>query len=198
MLTVRYFIAVWTLLTIPPAIVLWYVIHPFARAWRRIGMIATYTVLMVPVSGFMWLLWEMRVKLIGIDWGTQPLLLALGGVAAVAGAWITRARRLHLTHHILVGGPELSLSDRGQLLNEGIYARVRNPRYIESVCFVLAFACVANHSGTWVLTILFLPALQLIVLLEESELRDRFGAEYADYCRRVPRWIPRARRHAST
>jgi protein-S-isoprenylcysteine O-methyltransferase Ste14 len=28
------------------------------------------------------------------------------------------------------------------------------------------------------------------VLLEERELRDRFGAEYDAYCRRVARYLP--------
>ena len=30
-----------------------------------------------------------------------------------------------------------------------------------------------------------------VVLLEEPQTRRRFGADYDDYCRRVPRWIPR-------
>src|SRR5436189_6120090 len=30
-----------------------------------------------------------------------------------------------------------------------------------------------------------------VVLYEEPTLRARFGEEYASYCRRVPRWIPR-------
>jgi protein-S-isoprenylcysteine O-methyltransferase Ste14 len=38
----------------------------------------------------------------------------------------------------------------------------------------------------------------VLVLLEERELRDRFGAEYEEYCRQVPRWIPgRSRRAAA-
>jgi protein-S-isoprenylcysteine O-methyltransferase Ste14 len=191
MASVRYFIAVVMLLSIPPAIAMWCVIHPFARVWRRIGFHGTYTVLLVPAFGLGWLLWQMRVKLVGTDWGAQPLLWVLAVVAGVAGALIARARRRHLTHLILVGGPELSSSDKGSLLTEGIYARVRNPRYLEFLCFVLAYSCVANFSGTWALLLLMIPALQVIVLLEESELSDRFGTEYADYRRRVPRWIPR-------
>jgi len=30
-----------------------------------------------------------------------------------------------------------------------------------------------------------------IPLLEEPGLRDRFGADYDDYARHVPRWLPR-------
>ena len=99
----------------------------------------------------------------------------------------------HCCGRILVGTPELSPSDHGHLLTDGIYGRVRNPRYIEVLLAVLAYASVANFSGTWILALLSLPAFQLVVLLEESELRDRFGAEYVDYCRRVPRWIPHRR-----
>lgn len=190
MASVRYFIAVMLLLSIPPAVGLWYAIHPFARVWRRIGPAATYAVLMIPVFVLGWLLWQRRNTLIGADFGTQPVLLALGAAAFGIGAWIARARRRHLTQRILAGVPELSSTDRGHLLTEGIYARVRNPRYIELLFFVLAYACVANFSGTWVLALLSVPAIHLIVLLEEAELRDRFGDEYDDYCRRVPRWIP--------
>jgi protein-S-isoprenylcysteine O-methyltransferase Ste14 len=35
------------------------------------------------------------------------------------------------------------------------------------------------------------PAIHLVVLLEEPELRERFGAEYEEYCGRVPRYIPK-------
>jgi len=35
------------------------------------------------------------------------------------------------------------------------------------------------------------------VLLESRELRERFGAEYAEYCRRVPRYLPRVGRRSA-
>jgi protein-S-isoprenylcysteine O-methyltransferase Ste14 len=30
-----------------------------------------------------------------------------------------------------------------------------------------------------------------VLFYEEPVLRRKFGAEYEDYCRRVPRWLPR-------
>jgi protein-S-isoprenylcysteine O-methyltransferase Ste14 len=188
----RYFIALLMLVTVPPAIGLWFAIHPFARAWRRIGALATYLVLMVPVVALGWLTWHARAALLGRDLGTQPVLIVVAVLAATGGALIARARRRHLTQRILVGVPELSRTDKGRLLMEGIYAKTRNPRYLEFLIFVFAYVCFANFAGTWVLFALMFPCLHLVVQLEERELRDRFGAEYDDYCRRVPRWIPRS------
>jgi len=31
----------------------------------------------------------------------------------------------------------------------------------------------------------------MVVFVEEPELRRRFGQSYAEYCREVPRWLPR-------
>ena len=31
----------------------------------------------------------------------------------------------------------------------------------------------------------------MIIEMEERELRERFGQEYAEYCIRVPRFVPR-------
>ncbi len=54
----------------------------------------------------------------------------------------------------------------------------------------LAYALFANHLATYVLLLLTVPSLHFIVVLEERELHERFPSEYADYCRRVPRFFP--------
>jgi protein-S-isoprenylcysteine O-methyltransferase Ste14 len=192
--TARYIVAVMVLVSVPPAIGLWYGIHPFARAWRRIGAAGTYAVLSVPALGLGWLLWTWRRLLVGTDLGTRPALMAAGVVAFAVAAGIAWARRRLLTRRILVGVPELSRTDKGRLLADGIYARVRNPRYVEFMLFVLGYAAFANFAGTWILMLLVIPAMHLLVLMEEQELRERFGGEYEAYCRRVPRWVPRTRR----
>jgi len=188
---IRYVIAVMPLVTVPPAILVWFAIHPFARAWRRFGARGTYGILMVPALAVCWGSFTARKTLVGTDLGTRPALIVLGVAALLLAAALARARGKHLTQPILMGVPELSATDKGKLLTEGIYGRIRNPRYLEFLTFILGVAAISNHLGVWILLLASMPALELVVALEERELRERFGAEFDEYCRRVPRWIPR-------
>ena len=45
------------------------------------------------------------------------------------------------------------------------------------------------------MVLLMLPALWILILLEERELKQRFGTEYEEYLSAVPRLIPRLGRH---
>ena len=187
----RWIIAVLLMVSLPPAIGGWYLIHPFARFWRRLGTVASFCIIysLLIASGV--LLWHFRSLLVGRDLGFQPVLLVLAVPAAVVGGVIAAKRRKRLNQRILVGVPEISNTDKGRLVCEGIYARTRNPRYLEFLTFSLAYVAFANYTGTWILYLLTFPAIHLVVLLEERELRARFGAEYEEYCRRVPRYLPR-------
>jgi protein-S-isoprenylcysteine O-methyltransferase Ste14 len=187
--TARWFIAVMMIVWVPPAVAAWYLIHPFAHFWRRMGTVASFCVIYsLLISGAV-LLWHFSPFLVGRDLGVQPLLLALAVPVGTVGAVIARRRRKFLNQRILVGVPEVSKTDKGRLLSEGIYARTRNPRYLEFVAFSFVYVAFANYTGTWVLFALIFPALHLVVLLEERELRERFGAEYEEYCGRVPRYL---------
>ncbi|MDH3369164.1 MAG: isoprenylcysteine carboxylmethyltransferase family protein, partial [Gemmatimonadota bacterium] len=92
---------------------------------------------------------------------------------------------------ILSGIPELRKGDPGRLLTEGIYARLRHPRYVEVILGVISYALVANYLGGYVVVLVTVASMVPLVLLEERELRDRFGDAYDEYARRVPRFIPR-------
>lgn len=192
--TLRYFLAVTMLVTVPISLGLWYAIHPLAHLWRRIGPLATYAVLAIPAMALGASVWRYRRWLLGRDLGTQPALAVVGLLGFAVAIAIARKRRRQLTQRILTGVPELS-GEKGTLLTDGIYARTRNPRYLEFLFFVLGYVAIANYMGTWVLWTLCFPAIHLVVLLEERELRDRFGDEYDAYLRRVPRYIPHRRRH---
>ncbi len=107
---------------------------------------------------------------------------------------LSKKGRKHLTFGILSGLPELSKEQYpGTLLTEGIYAKIRHPRYVEVFLAVLAYAFAANYLAPYVLALVSVPAIYLIVILEERELKKRFGEAYEEYGRRVPRFIPRMR-----
>ena len=81
-----------------------------------------------------------------------------------------------------------------QLVASGPYAYVRNPLYLGNFFLTMGAVCISEL--LWALPIvfvLFVAQYGPIVLWEESILLTRFGADYAAYCRRVPRWLPRWR-----
>lgn len=83
-----------------------------------------------------------------------------------------------------------------RLVVVGFYRHVRNPMYV---------GFLTGWAGLWVvfgrasvaavavaLAVLLVVAL-FVWLYEEPTLRKKFGAEYEEYCRNVPRWLPRLR-----
>jgi protein-S-isoprenylcysteine O-methyltransferase Ste14 len=80
------------------------------------------------------------------------------------------------------------------LVIEGPYRYVRNPM-ISGVVFVLFGEALMLLSGPhvqWALIFLVINFIY-IPLLEEQQLKARFGEAYLEYCRHVPRLLPRLR-----
>jgi protein-S-isoprenylcysteine O-methyltransferase Ste14 len=74
----------------------------------------------------------------------------------------------------------------------GPYRYVRNPMYVAGIVTLLGHI-IWWPSLSLLITppIFFLTAHTFVVLYEEPTLRRKFGASYEQYCREVPRWIPR-------
>ncbi len=83
-----------------------------------------------------------------------------------------------------------------KLVVVGLYRYVRNPMYLG---FFLGWAGLwvtfgrANLAAIMTAVALALCTALFVVLYEEPTLRKTFGAEYKEYCRNVPRWLPRLR-----
>jgi len=80
------------------------------------------------------------------------------------------------------------------LVVRGPYRHVRNPM-ISGVVFVLfgeALVLLSGPHAQWALIFLVINFIY-IPLLEEQRLKARFGEEYIEYCRHVPRLLPRLR-----
>jgi protein-S-isoprenylcysteine O-methyltransferase Ste14 len=76
------------------------------------------------------------------------------------------------------------------LVTSGPYRVTRNPMY---VAVTTIYVGVALRLGlVWPLFLLPLPLAilqKLVIPMEEENLRATFGDEYAEYCRRVRRWL---------
>jgi len=59
---------------------------------------------------------------------------------------------------------------------------------------LLGCALITNYFAIYALFAVWVAAICAIVVLEERELRDRFGGEYEEYCRRVSRFVSRRKR----
>ena len=81
-----------------------------------------------------------------------------------------------------------------KLVVRGPYRHVRNPMMTGVFCIQLGTA--AATSSLWLLgwfALFFALVLIAIRTVEEPHLRRRFGADYDEYRRHVPRWIPQLR-----
>ncbi len=81
-----------------------------------------------------------------------------------------------------------------KLVLSGLYRYVRNPMYIGVVCLILAQIVLKWSREIFAYLAVVVVSFNLFVLFyEEPHLRRVFGEQYEEYCRNVPRWIPRLR-----
>ena len=74
----------------------------------------------------------LRGRLLAVEYGTNPLLIGISVPVLMASFVLKRALARHLKVRILIGMPELAgESSTQRMLCEGIYARIRHPRYLE-------------------------------------------------------------------
>ncbi len=195
--TIGYYLAALLVVTLPAALFYWFLIHSFAASWRRLGKVPTFMIVGVICGGLAVALWTQRDQFMAVHWGYRWPLLALGILLYGVGGYADFRVRKQLVMRILVGAPELDAEAPGELLTDGVFARSRNPRYLTIMVAILGLALMLNYPALYAVGALCLPSLYFIVLLEERELRGRFGEQYEDYCRRVPRFLPRREKESS-
>jgi len=80
------------------------------------------------------------------------------------------------------------------LVVSGPFAHVRNPLYLGNFILSLGICVMAWPWMPWMLLIyivLFGVQYGFIISLEEEHLQKKFGAEYSEYMKNVPRFFPR-------
>lgn len=188
----RYYVALFVVAFAPGIFLFWFSIHPFIRFWRRLGPLLTlalhYTAILLLAAG----VFLARAPVLLIEFGTHPALLTLAALLLACATVLRWQMSRHFGLKLLTGLPELAPATHGKrLVTDGIYARMRHPRYVEIALSFLACALFSNYLATYGVFLLSLVWIVLVARVEEKELLQRFGDEYARYCARVPRFIPK-------
>ena len=148
---------------------------------------AALFILIAPASIAGWLPWYIS------GWARPHLDSALGVVGAVFAVfgWLV----------LLWCARDFAVRGRGtpapydpprQLVVDGLYRFVRNPMYVALVVSLLGQAAMyRSRSVLWYAAIVAIGFHLRVIAYEEPKLTELFGESYADYRRRVPRWIPR-------
>jgi protein-S-isoprenylcysteine O-methyltransferase Ste14 len=192
--TVRYFIALFVVATFPGALVVWLLLHSFVDTWRWLGPGMSYTLFASVGAGIAAVIYTMREPVMGIEFGTNVWLAVVGILSYGVAVYIEFRCRKYLPFCTLVGIPELFPESENQLLlKEGIYSRVRHPRYLALLLGVLGIALFTDYLAAYLLVGISILGIFWITVLEERELIMRFGSEYLEYRKRVPRLAPRVR-----
>jgi protein-S-isoprenylcysteine O-methyltransferase Ste14 len=93
-------------------------------------------------------------------------------------------------------GTPAPLAPPKRLVVVGFYRYVRNAMYLGFFTGWIGLWVVFGHANLAAIAVACLVVLgvHLFVLwYEEPTLRRMFGAQYEEYCRNVPRWLPRLR-----
>lgn len=119
-----------------------------------------------------------------LGWGALGLLLIAGGAALYLTCAFWAFARLGQ-------GTPAPFDPPRRLVVAGPYRLVRNPMYWGVGSIVMGEAILFHSLPLLETAAGFLIATHLFVILyEEPTLRRKFGAEYEEYCRNVPRWGP--------
>jgi protein-S-isoprenylcysteine O-methyltransferase Ste14 len=120
----------------------------------------------------------------------DPFVAALVGLLIAATGQVIRAATIGLEYIVRGGRNHRVYAD--DLVTEGLFRHTRNPMYVGKFLMVLGVGFASNRWPALLgITIAYSFMYQAVTLAEEAYLRNKFGPAFDEYCRRVPRWLPR-------
>jgi len=146
----------------------------------------------VPVLALLaWLLWRSR----GAPGPGGPAVDAALDAAGLAVALGGQVLRFYTLGQVPEGtSGQGSALEALSLNTRGPYAYVRNPLYLGNLGICLGLMLIAHDPWVYAVGLaFFFGEYFFIIRAEEDFLGRRFGADFAAYCGKVPRWVPRSR-----
>jgi protein-S-isoprenylcysteine O-methyltransferase Ste14 len=115
----------------------------------------------------------------GLRW-VGLFLVVLGLLMAIWHARLFRRLRTNIN----------TFAEPGQLTTEGLFARTRNPMYLGMLICLIGVSITLGALSPIIGVVIFWLLLQFwYIPFEEAAMAQKFGDQYVEYQRKVPRWL---------
>lgn len=128
-----------------------------------------------------------RLLPIDYSWFTEQIIQIIGWLMLASGVLllVTSLWRFLTSRNTLI-----PIKPAQSLQTSGIYAITRNPMYLGLLCIYCGMAIFKGNLWTFIMVPVVVSIVQLYVIKkEENYLMRAFGDTYADYLKKVRRWI---------
>ena len=157
-------------------------------ASSRRGLLEKVLLAMTTLAFVLTLVWIATPALAASDYRLRAVCFIAGSVCMAVGLWVLYRAHADLGANWSI---TLELRESHELIERGIYRRLRHPMYLALLLYGLGQALVLPN---WVAGPAYLVAVGALVALrigpEERMMVERFGGEYEAYVLRSKRLVP--------
>ena len=172
-------------------------IHYAPNFWRKLGLWTYIIVLLewLPIAvALYW--WRDAILQYAVTVATP--IVVLGAVLVAAGialhAWTAKLLGIKATISITELKPEPDGEEQG-LITSGPFSVVRHPSYWAHTSIITGVFLITGVLSLGIIALIDLAITYFVTTeLEDRELTERFGDEYREYEKQVPKFFPNFRR----
>ena len=148
---------------------------PRKKSWQQIAALSAAfapQIIAVPLGIFDW------NSFVYFHWSRYVVGAAMMAAGFLLNQWAVQSLSV-----------SSSLGHEGTLVQTGAYKYSRNPQYIGHAAFFLGYAVLCNSILTYIAAVIGIGLYVLTPFTEEPWLKDQYGLAYAEYTKKVPRFI---------
>lgn len=169
-------------------------IHYATNFWRKIG-IWTYFVILLEWLPFAYALYSWQTVILQYEITIALPLRALGVAAIAAGvilhSWTAKILGIKATISYTELKPETAEKTKS-LITSGPFSVVRHPSYWAHTSILAGTFLITGIITVGIISLIDLTITYFVTTeLEDRELTERFGSQYLEYKKKVPKFFPK-------
>lgn len=183
-------LALMTVIAWPIIPLFWIPVHLMPGLFRKIGLI-TYVIIpaiWIPVA---LLIYQNRELILSSRIEISQSIRIGGSVLLILGTVLHIWTGKLLSLPGITGVPEIVPEAKGRFVADGAFAFVRHPTYLAHTMMFSGVFFITGVTSVGIVAVTdFLVVYLFVIPLEERELETRFGKDYSEYKKSVPKFFP--------